>query len=227
MSKFIQFSISTLLKTLFVLFFSFVCQRKTAAQTPHPHILVHAADKQIILQKIDKQEWAKKVFARMIATVSPYVERHKTNPQWILSRYLMNRAEGKHFTQFFSDEDGSALVRYAGNAPYPTIRVSPQKRPPITADGYSYKMPAIEEIVPNDTSMKMWLTSTSPTGKKELVEPGTFVEGLNGKINDLALDAAIIYWLTGKEEFATFAADILNQWARGASYQNPIEGPCR
>jgi hypothetical protein len=41
------------------------------------------------------------------------------------------------------------------------------------------------------------------------------------------LNAAIIYWLTGKETYASFAADILTQWAHGASYQFPIEGPCR
>ncbi|MGZ5135886.1 MAG: heparinase II/III domain-containing protein, partial [Flavitalea sp.] len=114
-----------------------------------------------------------------------------------------------------------------GDAPFPTIRVSPHKRPPITKDGYSYKMPSIEELVPYDTSMQMHLQSNGPGGKKEWVNPQTFVEGINGKINELALNAAIIYWLTGKEEYARFAADILNQWGRGASYQFPIEGPCR
>jgi hypothetical protein len=36
-----------------------------------------------------------------------------------------------------------------------------------------------------------------------------------------------VYWLTGNETYAVFAADLLNQWARGAYYQNPIHGPCR
>ncbi|MCW3108284.1 MAG: hypothetical protein JWQ09_2790 [Segetibacter sp.] len=199
----------------------------TSAQDIHPHILVKPQDKQAVLEKINRQEWAKKVFDKMMLSVAPYVERHKTDPEWILSRYLMNRAPGKRYTQFFSDEDGTALVRYAGDAPFPTVRVSPHKRPPITKDGYSYKMPSIEELTPYDTSMKMLLQSNAPGGKKEWTDPGTFVEGINGKINNLALDAAIVYWLTGKEEYARFAADILTQWAHGASYQNPIAGPCR
>lgn len=197
------------------------------AQSVHPHILVKPSDKQTILDKINSQAWAKKVYDGMVKVVTPYVERHKTDPQWILSRYLMNRAPGKRYTRFYSDEDGTALVRYAGDAPFPTVRVSPHKRQPITADGYSYKMPAIEELVPNDTSMKMYLLSNAPGAKREWIDPQSFVEGINGRINELVLDAAIVYWLTGKGDYAVFAADVLSQWARGASYQEPIEGPCR
>ncbi|WP_170234089.1 heparinase II/III domain-containing protein [Segetibacter aerophilus] len=212
----------------FLLLFIMVVNAATInAQDSHPHILVKSQDKQAILEKINKQVWAKKVFDRMKSSVDPYVERHKTDPEWILSRYLMNRVPGKRYTQFFSDEDGTALVRYAGDAPFPTIRVSPHKRPPITKDGYSYKAPSIEELTPYDTSKTMLLQSNAPGGKKEWANPQTFVENINGRINNLALDAAIIYWLTGKEEYAKFAADILTQWAHGASYQNPIEGPCR
>ncbi|MGN6533376.1 MAG: heparinase II/III domain-containing protein [Ginsengibacter sp.] len=197
------------------------------AQRAHPHILVSPNDKQSVLDKISKYEWARKVFDEMVQTVAPYVKRHKTDSEWILSRYLMNRIPGKRYTHFYSDSDGTKLVRYAGDAPFPTVRVSPHKRPPITNDGYSYKMPSIEELIPYDTSMKMNLQRNAPDGKREWVDPQAFVESINGNINELALKASIVYWLTGKEEYATFAADILNQWVRGASYQFPIEGPCR
>ncbi len=197
------------------------------AQSEHPHILVKPADKAFILQKIEKETWAKKVYDDIVEKVTPYVERHKTDPEWILSRYLMNRIHGKRYTRFISDDDGTELVGYDGDAPYPTVRVSPHKRPPITADNYSYRFPSIEELVPNDTSMKMLLQRNAPDKKKEWVNPQSFVEKINGNINQLALDAAIVFWLTGKEEYAKFSADILSQWARGAFYQNPIEGPCR
>ena len=197
------------------------------SQNIHPHILVKPGDKAIVLEKINKQSWAKSVFNNMVKSVQPYMDKHKADTGWILSRYLMNRVAGKHYTKFYSDENGSALVNYGGDAPLPTVRVSPHKRPPITKDGYSYKMPTLEELVPYDTSMKLFLQSNAPGGKKEWTDPGTFVEGINGKINELALNAAIVYWLTGKEEYARFAADILSQWVRGAYYQNPIEGPCR
>jgi hypothetical protein len=215
------------------IFLSFIITIATAAvsfiraQEVHPHILVKPQDKQTILVKIEKQPWAKSVFDNMARSVQPYVDKHTTDPEWILSRYLMNRVPGKRYTKFYSDKDGTALIGYGGDAPVPTVRVSPHKRSPITKDGYSYKMPALEELVPYDTSMKIFLQSNAPGGKKEWTDPGTFVEGINGKINELALNAAIIYWLTGKEEYARFAADILSQWVRGAYYQNPIEGPCR
>ena len=211
-------------------FFVFIAITASAilhGQEAHPHSLVKPGDKQAILEKIDKQEWAKQVFNKMIGSVATYVERHQKDPEWILSRYLMNRVPGKRYTKFYSDEDGTALTGYDGDAPFPTVRVSPHKRPPITQDGYSYKMPSLEELVPYDTSMKMLLVSNATGGKKEWADPQTFVEGINGKINELALNASIVYWLTGKEEYARFAADILSQWACGASYQNPIEGPCR
>jgi hypothetical protein len=203
------------------------CTIHLFAQDVHPHILVKPQDKQIVLDKINKQEWAKKIFDEILQSVTPYVKRHKTDPEWILSRYLMNRIPGKRYTHFFSDPNGTMLVRYSGDAPFSTVRVSPHKRPPITRDGYGYKMPSIKDLIPYDTSMKMSLRSNAPNSKIEWVDPQSFVESINGKINDLALKASIIYWLTGKEEYATFAADILNQWARGASYQYPIVGPCR
>lgn len=199
----------------------------TIAQTNHPHILVSPNDKTVILAKIENQEWAKTFYNEMEKKVAPYVERHKTNPEWILSRYLMNRIPGKRYTNFFSDAEGTAMVSYSGDAPFPTVRVSTHKRAPITADGYSYAIPKIEELVPYDTSMLMLLKSNAPNGKKEWVDPQSYIDNLNGEINELALNAAIVYWLTGKVEYATFAADIINQWARGASYQFPITGPCR
>lgn len=197
------------------------------AQSLHPHILVKPQDKQIVVEKIAKQPWAKKAYEQLLGSVTPYVERHKTDPEWMPSRYLMNRVPGKRYTRFFSDAEGTALIGYAGDAPFPTVRVSPHKRPPVSQEGYGYKLPALEELVPYDTSMKMLLTRNTPGGKKEWVDPQNFVEGINGKINDLALNAAVVYWLTGKKEYARFAADLLNQWARGSSFQYPIEGPCR
>ena len=222
------FNNSSVLNSLLVLLFIFLlCAFKGTAQDTHPHILASPADKAIILDKISQQDWAKTIFIEMQNSVRPFVERHQTDPKWILSRYLMNRVPGKRYTKFYSDEDGTALVGYAGDAPYPTVRVSAHKRPPITSDGYSYKAPRIEELVPYDTAMKMMLQSNKPGAAKKWVDPQSFVDKINGSINQLALDAAIIYWLTGEAEYAKFAADILSQWAQGAYYQQPIEGPCR
>jgi hypothetical protein len=199
------------------------------AQRPvsHPHILVRAADKSAVLAKIDQQPWASQVFRKMQSEVDEYVARHTTDPEWILSRYLMNRVPGKRYTRFFSDPEGTALMGYGGDAPVPTVRVSPHKRGPVGPDGRGYRMPRLEDQVPNDTSMRMRLQRSGPKGEWDIVDPMAMVQSINGRINEMALHAAIIHWLTGSESHAKFASDILDQWARGAYHQQPVEGPCR
>lgn len=196
------------------------------AQTNHPHLLVKENDKAGIIGKMAGQEWARKVYDKMHTEVTPFVERHRTDPEWILSRYLMNRAEGRRYTHAYSDRDGTKMVGHSGDAPVPTVRVSTHKRPPITEKGSRYIKPRIEDLAPNDTSSRMWLLNPE-TRQKDLVDPQSMISDINGDINDLALSAAIIYWLHGDEGYARFAADILDQWGRGAFYQEPIVGPCR
>lgn len=192
----------------------------------HPHILVNSSDKQAVLNKIRQQTWAKSIFDDMQKDILPYVNRHQTDPQWILSRYLMNRVPGKRYTHVYADQNGLNLVKWEGDAPVPTVRVNTYLRSPITQKGTAYRLPAIEELVPNDTSKVMNLFNPE-TDKKEWVEPQAYTTALNGKINELALHSAILFWLTGEDKYARFAADILDQWARGVYYQEPIIGPCR
>jgi len=192
----------------------------------NPHILVTDNDKPEVLGKIQKQPWAKSIFAEMQNKVMPYADRHQTNPQWILSRYLMNRVPGKRYTRFFSDNSGQSLIKYAGDAPVPTIRINTYLRTPVTEKGTSYRKPTIEELVPNDTARLMNLYNPE-TDKREWIDPQAYITTINGEINDLALNAAIVYWLTGEAKYAHFAADILDQWVKGAYYQEPIIGPCR
>jgi len=192
----------------------------------YPHILVNNTDKPEILQKIEEQPWAESVFVEHVNKVSPYVEHHLNDPDWILSRYLMNRLEGKRYTHAYDNGNGRYLVKYSGDAPVPTVRVSTHKRNPVTESGARYIRPSIEDLVPYDTSLYIWALNTE-TNKKDFIDPQQFVSQINGEINDLALSAAVIYWLKGDEKYAKFAADILNQWAHGAYYQEPIVGACR
>jgi len=210
-------------KNLFTLFLLLLGLQ---AVTQNPHILVDSSDKQAVLTKIEQQLWAKSIFDDMKKDVDEYVNRHKTDPQWILSRYLMNRVPGKRYTKVYSDNSGSRLVKWEGDAPVPTVRVNTYLRTPITEKGTSYRKPTLEELVPNDTAKLMNLFNPE-TDKKEWTDPQAYITSINGEINDLALDAAIIYWLTGETKYARFAADILDQWAKGAYYQEPIIGPCR
>ena len=47
----------------------------------------------------------------------------------------------------------------------------------------------------------------------------------NAEILTLAEDASFVYWVTGEEKFARFAADIFNTWLAGTYYMNPILDP--
>jgi hypothetical protein len=198
----------------------------TATFSQNPHILVNDGDKQVVLDKIKNQAWAGSILEEISKSVTPYVERHATDPQWILSRYLMNRIPGKHYTKVFADDAGARLINWTGNAPVPTVRVGTYLRSPITEKGSPYRKPNIEDLVPYDTS-KVMLLYNPEIGKKEWVDPQAFISDINGDINDLALDAAILFWLRGDTRYAKFAADILDQWAKGAFYQEAIVGPCR
>lgn len=189
----------------------------------HPHILVSDKDREAVLRKIQSASWAGSVYASMLNRIDPYVEKHRNDPEWILDRYQMNWHPGRHYTDFYASR--SLLIdSMGGNAPVPTVRVAMQGRIPVNKNGRAYRMPAIEELVPRDTSGYMLLTDPD-THQKERVKPRGYIESVNSRINTLALEASILYWLTGKEAYAKFAADILDQFAAGAWYQQPIHGP--
>lgn len=212
------------MKTSFLIIILFPFLSAVSAQ--NPHILVNSSDKQAVLQKIEQQGWAKSIYTDIERKITPYVDRHQTDPQWILSRYLMNRVPGKCYTKVYADRDGLKLIKWEGDAPVPTVRINTYVRGPVTEKGTAYRQPTIEELVPNDTSKLMNLFNPE-TGKKELIDPQGFITSINGHINELAMDAAIIYWLKGEDKYAKFAADLLDQWAKGAFYQEPIIGPGR
>ena len=70
-----------------------------------------------------------------------------------------------------------------------------------------YRVPKLEEFPDNDTSYEMFLQSTAPSGKWYWTDPQTIVGSINGAINSICLEYAIIYWLTGEEKYAKLAGD--------------------
>ncbi|MCH8494376.1 MAG: hypothetical protein LAT57_01930 [Balneolales bacterium] len=196
-------------------------------ESPFPRLLVSNADKEEINAKITNWDWAASIYHDMVETVTPLVKRHQTDPQWILSRYQMNWEPGAHYTKHISDPEGTELIDWSGNAPYPTVRVTTHKRPPVAPDGYRYRMPPLEDVNPYDTESLWYMQSSGPSGEWSYAEPRLFTGNVNGRINNLAVQSAVLYWLTGEEHFAQFTSDILFQWARGAYYQDPVEGAGR
>ncbi len=214
------------LKSLIVIGFLLFAFVKVEAQS-HPRILVNNDDKQTVLAKIETQDWAKELYGKMLEKIEPIAERHTRQPDWILSRYQMYRVPGKHYTDFYTDRGGTALIRMEGNAPGPTIRGTTHKRPPLDHEGFRFRVPALEEFPVYDTSYEMFLQSTAPSGRWYWTDPQTIVGSINSTINTICLESAIIYWLTGDEKYVRLASDIIIQWVNAAYYQNPYQGACR
>lgn len=214
------------MKHLFILFTLYLGVSQSVCAQNYPSILVKDENKSLVLTKIKEQPWAKTIFEKTKEEVDFYVNQHINNPSWILDRYLMNRVPGKRYTHFISDQDGTQLIAYEGDAPVPTVRVSPHKRAPVTPDGTFYVAPEIKDLIPNDTSLTMTLRNPT-TNQYERIDPQSYVNKINTSINRLALQSAVIYWLTDEDKYARFSADILDQWGKGAVYQQPISGPGR
>jgi hypothetical protein len=221
------FKIMTAMLRSFIIvgFLLFTCIRVEAQN--HPRILVNDDDKQTVLSKIENQAWAKELYGNMLEKIEPIAERHTRQPDWILSRYQMHRVPGKHYTDFYTDGGGTALIRMEGNAPVPTIRGTTHKRPPLDPEGFPFRRPGLEEFPVNDTAYEMFLQSTAPSEKWYWTDPQTIVGSINGSINTICRESAIIYWLTGDEKYAKLASDIIIQWVSGAYHQNPYQGACR
>ena len=170
---------------IIVSFLLFPCIRVDAQN--HPRILVNSDDKQTVLSKIEDQAWAKELYGKMLEKIEPIAERHARQADWILSRYQMYRVPGKHYTDFYTDRGGAALIRMEGNAPVPTIRGTTHKRPALDPEGFRFRAPELEEFPVNDTAYEMFLQSAAPSGKWYWTDPQTIVGGINGAINTICL----------------------------------------
>ncbi|MDD2798564.1 MAG: heparinase II/III family protein [Bacteroidales bacterium] len=193
----------------------------------HPHLIVNDGDKAQILSKIETQPWAQHIFSEMKQRLYPFVSQYRMtteyDPTWLTSRYLMNREKGSRFTNLKVNATGLEIDSLWGDAPVPTIRYSIGEERPGINDIFPLRPPAIDELVPYNKNSEIPFYNQI-THKYEKVDPSRFSEVINGEINQIALDAAIIYWLTDEKEYARLAADVLQQWGKAAFYQNPIKG---
>ena len=183
------------------------------AQLPqgHPRIYATAAERDKLLEKIKTCKWAGDRYARLEREVKPYVERHKTDPDWIISRMQMNWEDGKRHTIFHAKDNAVPLAGRSGNAKYPTVRVAAGR----VGNGTEQKL---EELTPfGDGNLK--LTRDGKSVDVPFDETGLAFENENQVILELALRAAIVYYFTGDEAYAQFAADVLWVFVRGAAQQ--------
>ncbi len=208
------------MKKLILLILLIVCAGWAQAQQ-HPCIYASASDKTAVQQKIATEPWAKESFERMRTQVEKYADRHATDPQWIVSRLSMYWKEGERYTQCYLKKQN--WDRGEGNAPVPTVRM------PGMRTWNKYANVPLEDRPPYNETGDMWgVNRLNPLEAPVLVpykESGHMIRGNNGDILTLAENAAFVYWITGKEKYARFAADIFNTWLVGTYYMNPILDP--
>lgn len=187
----------------------------------HPRIYVSDSDRVAIKEKISNQIWAKEAFERLKQKIDPYVERHQSEPEWIVSRLAMYWKEGERYTQCYLKKQN--WDRGEGNAPVPTVRM-----PGMRTWNKYYNVP-LEERPPYNETGDMWgVSRTDPSTPKVLVpykESGHMIRSNNIEILTLAEEASFLYWVTEDEKYARFATDIFNVWLLGTYYMNPILDP--
>lgn len=182
----------------------------------HPCIYSKDNDKSQIQQKIEQNPWAKACFENIKSSVDKYVERYKTDPNWITSRLQM------YWNSKYRDVyvNNSAFSHGDGNTPVPTPKFSGNRD-----WATSYEHPTIEDIKPYmDDPCGMWLQNKDKLGRPwewvQLSQTGHIIETVNARIMMLAQNAAFIYWLTGDEDYAKFAADIFWTYTNGMYHRN-------
>lgn len=185
-------------------------------QAQHPRLLVQGEGGRVALQeRLAQDPAAAGLYAAIRARVMPYVERHRSDPAWIVSRLQMYWQE-KRTTVFVKD----GIYDHAeGAAPVPTVRFT-GGRDTATA----YTTPRLEDVKPymGERDLLFLQNKTLPGQPWEWVtqaKTGRIVESINMRIADLARDAAFLYWFTGDEDCARFAYDVFDTYMTGLYYR--------
>jgi hypothetical protein len=180
------------------------------AQSVHPRIYVTDNKKEQFADKLASVEWAKESYEKLKAGVEPYVDRHQTDSEWIVSRLQMYW--DTHYERVYVK--GNAFSHGTGHAPVPTVKFAGHR------DGATdYQMPSLEDTQPYMDEKGMYLQNLKKEGQPwEWVHPsktGRMIGPMNARILTLAGDAAFLYWYTGEEKYAVFASDIFTTYVNG------------
>ena len=187
----------------------------------HPRLLVDAARGRADLQALLARDAdAARRYAALVARVRPYVDRHRTDPAWIVSRLQMYWQS--HSTKVFVKN--GVYDHAEGSAPVPTVRFTG------TRDANSgYFTPKLEDVKPYMGERDLlWLQNRDAPGQPwewvSQAKSGRIVEAINLRIANLARDAAFLYWATGDDAYARFAYDIFSTYMTGIAYrEEPVD----
>ena len=187
----------------------------------HPCMYACPADKESIKAKIESEAWAYAAFSQVRQKVEKYADRHRSDPEWMVSRFAMYWEKGKRYTQCYLKNQN--WDRGEGDAPVPTVRM-----PGMRTWNKFVNVPLEQRIPYNKTGDMLGINKLNPAEPPVMIpykESGHMVRSNNVEILSLAENAAFVYWITDEEKYARFAADIFNTWLVGTYYMNPILDP--
>jgi hypothetical protein len=193
----------------------------TNAGEPHPRLLIHAGQaRDDLRQRIANDPEAARQYQAIEARLRPYVERHVTDPAWIVSRLQMYWQT--HSTRVYVKN--GVYDHAEGQAPVPTVRMNGTRE---ASSGYF--TPKLEDVKPYMGERDLlWLQSRDAPGNPwewvSQAKSGRIVEAINTQIVELARDAAFMYWYTGDERYARFAYDIFDTYMSGIAHRDvPVD----
>ncbi|WP_372743970.1 hypothetical protein [Lutibacter sp.] len=187
----------------------------------HPQLFATKSDRQELLNKIENETWAKDSWIKLQEEINPYVNRHVTNPEWIVSRLAMYWKDGERYTQCYIKTQNWDYGE--GNAPVPTVRL------PGMRTWNEYVNVPLEDRIPYNETGDLLGVSKSSADKTPVLVPykktGHMIRANNMEILNLAEKSAFAYYITQDEKYAKFSADILWTWMLGTYYMEPPLDP--
>ncbi|MCM4156941.1 hypothetical protein DHD80_13105 [Gramella sp. AN32] len=192
----------------------------TNLEQGYPRLYITEAEKNDLKETIQNEHWAKEVLEGIHERIDVHIERHVSDPEWMVSRLQMHwKTKAKNIYV-----KGIDYSHADGEAPVPTVRF-------VGSRDYTtpYGKPNLEDILPYmDDSRGLYLPNRSKEGNPfewaEQSKTGRIVYSINEEIIGLARDAAFIQWLEGDEQYAKFAYDIFHTYLEGMSYRSePID----
>lgn len=186
----------------------------------YPRLYITQSEKKDLQKTIQKEQWAKEVLQGIHERIDGHVERHVTDPEWMVSRLQMHWKTKA--TNIYVE--GINYSHADGEAPVPTVRF-------VGSRDYTtpYGKPKLEDILPYmDDPRGLYLPNRSKEGNPfewaEQSKTGRIVYSINEEIIGLARDAAFVYWLENEKEYAKFSFDVFHTYMEGMSYRNePID----
>lgn len=186
----------------------------------YPRIYISQSEKKNLQKTIKKEAWAQDVLQGLHNKIDAHVKRHKTDPEWMVSRlqmYWKTKATNVYV-------NGAYYSHADGEAPVPTVRFTGARN-----SATNYRKPKLKDIKPYmDDPRGLYLPHKTKEGNPfewvEQSKTGNIIVSINEDIIGLARDAAFLYWLEMDDSFAKFSYDVFHTYMLGMSYRSePID----